>query len=149
MRALSLSQFASDQRGTIAIMTGLLTPVLVGFMGLAVDAGFAMSSQTALQSQADAAAMATARAQSWYGGQIASGGLRMVAALAADQADSEIGAPAVEGITGSSQEVSVRLDARVPRFLVEIGDGVISAAAGARWVAGSGAGAGGAAALNR
>jgi len=49
---------ASDQRGAIIVFFALCLPILIGFMGLAVEVGYWYSQHRNLQSAADAAAVA-------------------------------------------------------------------------------------------
>lgn len=50
--------FLSDRRGTVAIMVGLAVPVLVGFMGFAIDLAMWEGSKVGAQAAADQAALA-------------------------------------------------------------------------------------------
>ncbi len=47
----------TDSRGIILIITGLLSPVLLAFMGLALDVGLVMAKKRHQQKAADAGAM--------------------------------------------------------------------------------------------
>lgn len=49
-----------ERRGAILVKVAILMPVLIGMMGLTIDAGFLMSSKRQVQNAADAAAMAAA-----------------------------------------------------------------------------------------
>ena len=49
-----------DARGNIAVMTGLLAPVLIGGMGLAMESSYWYLDQRGMQNAADAAALAAA-----------------------------------------------------------------------------------------
>jgi uncharacterized membrane protein len=49
---------ASRQRGAVALLVGLLLPVLLGAVGLALDSGHLYLTRTELQNAADACALA-------------------------------------------------------------------------------------------
>lgn len=55
-----LAEFRSNEGGNIATMTAILSPVLVGGMGLGAEAGYWYYSKNELQNAVDAAAHATA-----------------------------------------------------------------------------------------
>ena len=57
----SLARLARHERGQMLMMAAILTIVLVGFAGLAVDAGFMFAQRRQAQSGADLAALAAAR----------------------------------------------------------------------------------------
>ncbi|NJM55016.1 MAG: VWA domain-containing protein [Verrucomicrobiae bacterium] len=52
------SIFYRDQHGAIAIITGLIAAVILGFTALAIDIGFVLAVKSKLQSAVDAAALA-------------------------------------------------------------------------------------------
>lgn len=56
----SRRRFFSDDRGAVAIIMGLVLPVLIGMVGLAVEVGSWFGERRSLQSAADAAALAGA-----------------------------------------------------------------------------------------
>lgn len=58
--ARKVRQFKWDRRGNIAIMFGLLAPVLIGGMGLAMESAYWYVDQHNMQNAADAAALAAA-----------------------------------------------------------------------------------------
>jgi Flp pilus assembly protein TadG len=58
---LKLRSILADQQGATAIIVGLMLIVLVGFLALAVDAGYVWVAQNELQNAADAGALAGAR----------------------------------------------------------------------------------------
>lgn len=61
-RRSSLSvRLCRNRRGGVAILIALLLPLFVGVMGLVIDVGLAYAEKNALQSSADAAALASAR----------------------------------------------------------------------------------------
>ena len=62
LRALAekTSRSLRDSRGNIAVMTGLLAPVLIGGMGLAMESSYWYVDQRGMQNAADAAALAAA-----------------------------------------------------------------------------------------
>ena len=62
MRALSRALLRRGQRGQILILTGLSLIVLIGAVGLAVDAGRAYGVKARLNAAVDAASIAAARA---------------------------------------------------------------------------------------
>src|SRR4051812_16014809 len=53
-------RYISDRRASVLVLFTILTPVLLGMIGLAVDGGRAFILQTTLQDIADAAALAGA-----------------------------------------------------------------------------------------
>ena len=53
-------RFRGDRRGNIAIMFGLLAPILIGGMGLAMESAYWYVDQRGMQNAADAAALAAA-----------------------------------------------------------------------------------------
>ena len=55
-----IGEFRRDTAGVMAILVVLMVPVLVGFMGIAVDVGLWYTQKRALQTAADAAAIAGA-----------------------------------------------------------------------------------------
>jgi len=55
-----LARFRRDRRGNIAIMFGLMAPVLLGGMGLAMESAYWYVDQRGMQNAADAAALAAA-----------------------------------------------------------------------------------------
>ncbi|MDR3520701.1 MAG: pilus assembly protein TadG-related protein [Acidocella sp.] len=56
----------SGRRAAIALIVGLMTPVLIAFSGLAVDASYWYQQEESVQSASDAAAIAAATAYSKY-----------------------------------------------------------------------------------
>ncbi len=58
--ALPLRRFAAARDGGVAVTVAIVTPVLIGMIALSLDLGRAWSTQTELQSAADAAALAGA-----------------------------------------------------------------------------------------
>jgi Flp pilus assembly protein TadG len=58
---LKLQSILADQQGATAIIVGLMLIVLVGFLALAIDAGYVWVAQNELQNAADAGALAGAR----------------------------------------------------------------------------------------
>jgi len=54
------ARFRRDRRGNIAIMFGLMAPVLLGGMGLAMESAYWYVDQRGMQNAADAAALAAA-----------------------------------------------------------------------------------------
>lgn len=58
----ALLRFAGDRRGTTAMLTALLAPVLIGSVGLAVDVGYWQMAQRSIQGAADQAAFSAATA---------------------------------------------------------------------------------------
>jgi Flp pilus assembly protein TadG len=60
-RFLQLRSILADQQGATAILVGLTLIVLVGFLALAIDAGYVWVAQNELQNAADAGALAGAR----------------------------------------------------------------------------------------
>jgi Flp pilus assembly protein TadG len=58
--ALTLARFKHDSRANIAIMTGLLAPVLIGGLGMAMESSYWYVDQRGMQNAADAAALAAA-----------------------------------------------------------------------------------------
>jgi hypothetical protein len=116
-----------DERGNAAIVFALVTPVLVGGAGLAVETSFDYVSQSRLQSAADAAAYAAA-IQNMGGGTNAS-----ISAAATQQATSNgwsagangtgitVNHPPVSGPNaGQSNAVEVLLSQTAPRFFTAI-----------------------------
>lgn len=61
-RELSVHMTRRRTRGAVAVMYAMLLVPIIGFVGLAVDLSFAYTRRTELQSVADAAAVAAARA---------------------------------------------------------------------------------------
>lgn len=57
MRRLGRERLRADRRGAVALMVGVMSPMLMGFLALTVDAGFWVVGQTRLQVAADAGAM--------------------------------------------------------------------------------------------
>ena len=55
-----IAQFCQDKRGVSAILIALLMPVLIGFVGLGIDAGMWYSRKREMQSAADSAAISAA-----------------------------------------------------------------------------------------
>lgn len=55
-----LAGFGADQRGTVAVMMGLLFPVLIGGLGLGFEISTWYLRTRAMQNAADAAALAAA-----------------------------------------------------------------------------------------
>ena len=53
-------ELRADERGTVAIMMGVLLPVLVGAMGLALEISYWYMTNRSMQNVADAAAIAAA-----------------------------------------------------------------------------------------
>src|SRR6185437_2111510 len=82
-----------DERGTAAVMFALITPVLVGGAGFAVETSFDYVSQSHLQSAADAAAYAAALEH--MGGSSSD----VISAAASQQATSNGWSSATGGIT--------------------------------------------------
>jgi len=110
-----------DERGTAAVMFALITPVLVGGAGFAVETSFDYVSQSHLQSAADAAAYAAALEH--MGGSTSD----VISAAASQQATSNGWSSATGGITvhtpsssgpnaGQANAVEVQLTQTVPRF---------------------------------
>lgn len=62
MRARSMHPSVRHRRGSVAVMYALMLIPIIGFAGLALDLSFAYTRRTEMQSVADAAAMAAARA---------------------------------------------------------------------------------------
>src|SRR5690349_11186963 len=58
--AARLGRLRRDRRGNIAIMFGLMSPVLIGGMGLAMESAYWYVDQRGMQNAADAAALAAA-----------------------------------------------------------------------------------------
>lgn len=58
---LQLRSILTDQRGATAVVVGLVLIVIVGFLALAIDAGYIWVAQNELQNAADAGALAGAR----------------------------------------------------------------------------------------
>ncbi len=58
--ALRVRRLLRSTRGNVIIVFALLLPMIVGFLGLVVDVGMAYTERNALQSSAEAAALATA-----------------------------------------------------------------------------------------
>jgi len=56
------SRFRRDERGSYLIITALMAPVLIGFVGLAADYGLWTQTQRAMQNAADSAATSAALA---------------------------------------------------------------------------------------
>lgn len=56
-----LQEFNRDRSGAVAVLLALTAPVLVAFVGLALDYGFATSQRSTMQAAADAAALAGAK----------------------------------------------------------------------------------------
>jgi Flp pilus assembly protein TadG len=59
-RYLGLLSLWTDERGAVAVLTGILLTVLIGIVGLAIDAGVWYQTSRALQNAADAAVIAAA-----------------------------------------------------------------------------------------
>jgi Flp pilus assembly protein TadG len=60
IRYSRLSSLWKDEGGVIAVLTGILLTVLIGIVGLAIDAGVWYQTNRALQNAADAAVIAAA-----------------------------------------------------------------------------------------
>ena len=60
-RSSRMGEFARNSSGALGIMLALTAPVLVAFVGLAIDYGFATSQRSTMQGAADAAALAGAK----------------------------------------------------------------------------------------
>ena len=58
--APSLARFSADERGGIAVMMGLLLPVLLGALGIGFEISNWYMKKRAMQNAADAAAIAAA-----------------------------------------------------------------------------------------
>src|SRR6267154_1748273 len=56
------SRFRRDERGSYLIITALIAPVLIGFVGLAADYGLWTQKQRAIQNAADSGATSAALA---------------------------------------------------------------------------------------
>ena len=61
VRSRRIGEFSRDRSGALGVMMALTAPVLVAFVGLALDYGFATSQRSTLQGAADAAALAGAK----------------------------------------------------------------------------------------
>ncbi len=55
-------QFLTNQKGSVALIFGLIIPSLIGFTGLAADAAFWLMSRNKLQATTDSAAISAAKA---------------------------------------------------------------------------------------
>src|SRR3954471_501790 len=58
--AMLLVRFQRDTRANIALMTGLLAPVLIGGLGMAMESAYWYADQRGMQNAADAASLAAA-----------------------------------------------------------------------------------------
>lgn len=92
--------------GVIAIMAAVMAPVLIGFAALAVDGGYWMGTQVALQAQANAGAIGAVRAQTY--GLTTASAIQAVAQSAAAAASSAVASPSVTATigTGTAQVTS-------------------------------------------
>lgn len=80
--------------GVVAVMAGLMAPVLIGFAALSIDGGYWIGSQVALQSQANAGAISAVRAENY--GLTATAAISAVANRAALGANSKMAKAAVQ-----------------------------------------------------
>ena len=97
MRRL-LRRVATNQRGSISIITAVSLPALLGFGGLAVDASLWLRAKNAVQGAADAAASSAAAAAAKNGGGACAG--RILAELRA-ASGSWVSALRLHELTGS------------------------------------------------
>jgi hypothetical protein len=139
-----LRHFGIDHSGSVAIITALMLPVLIGFLAIGSEVGYWYMTERKLQQIADVAAHAGATELKKGGSQTQildaarlavsqSWGDRAVVTTVANK-------PPLSGsYQNSNQHVEVLLDISLPRYLSAIYD-TTPVALSARAVAGSGAG---------
>src|SRR5579864_7749596 len=121
--SFGLRNLCNDQRGSIAVMTGLCATALVGFAALAVDVASWQVAQRSMQGAADTAAYSAAIAYNNSGGTTYITQAKGIAA-AQGYVDGQNGAtvtvnqpPASGGYTSSSTAIEVIIKQPQPRFL--------------------------------
>jgi Flp pilus assembly protein TadG len=120
---LGLRDFCNDQRGTIAVITGLSATALVGFAALAVDVASWQVAQRSMQGTADMAAFSAALAHSKSNGTSVVTQAKGIAA-AQGYVDAQGGVtvtvnqpPASGSYTSNATAVEVTVQQAQPRFL--------------------------------
>lgn len=123
----SLARFRRDTRGGVAAMVALMSPVLIGGMGLGAETGYWYLTQRKVQNAADVAAHAGAiRLRDGGGGAT----LQQVADFIVGQSDVNIAMstvnlsnpPASGGYAGDASAVEVTVTRTVPRMFSRIYD---------------------------
>jgi Flp pilus assembly protein TadG len=121
--SLGLRNLRRDQRGTIAVMTGLGAAALAGFAALAIDVASWQVSQRSMQGATDTAAYSAAVAYNNSGGTTYITQAKGIAA-AQGYVDGQNGAtvtvnqpPKSGGFTSSSTAIEVIIQQPQPRFL--------------------------------
>lgn len=109
--------FRKRRSGVVAVMTAVMAPVLIGFAALAVDGGYWVGSQVALQAQANAGALAGLRAQSY--GLTSTAAIQTIANQASIAANSAIATPTISSSVGTGS-VSVTAQNGAPVYLAQI-----------------------------
>lgn len=98
--------------GVVAVMAGLMAPVLIGFAALSIDGGYWIGSQDALQSQANAGAISAMRSENY--GLTSSAAISEVSSRAALGANSSMPKAAIQTSLGpGSATVTARNGAPV------------------------------------
>ena len=76
----SIMTYQSNQRGSIAIVFAILLPVLIGFIGLAIDVGYLYYVKLQMQTAADAGAISGAlQVQQGFPGSVSTNAINDVA----------------------------------------------------------------------
>src|SRR5579864_1428844 len=121
--SFGVRNFCNDQRGTIAVMTGLCGTVIAGCAALAIDVASWQVAQRSMQGAADTAAYSAAIAYNNSGGTTYITQAKGIAA-AQGYVDGQNGAtvtvnqpPASGGYTSSSTAIEVIIQQPQPRFL--------------------------------
>lgn len=105
---------ASDEKGNVALMFGLMASIAMGILGLGLDFGRAAEVRSNLQSAADAAALAAAADVNYSNGQVKQFAETYVAVNDAKLNKMVLGDVTVTRDTSVGSSVTVNVAAKVP-----------------------------------
>ena len=120
------TSLGSDKRGSVAVMMGLMMPIIIGFCGLGAEVAYWFWTQRSLQSAADAAAFSGAAqiAQGRNAADVEMAALNAAAGSGFERLRAEspvIQSPPLTGaFAGDAMAVEVSLTDNVPRFFSKL-----------------------------